>query len=95
METTESKREKEHIITDGYRYRRDRVNADGSASWRCFKRDCKGRIKVITGAACTVIADHNHAPAPEDNEAKKVVTEIRRRALNTVERPRHNKNIDT
>lgn len=88
METTESKREKEHIITDGYRYRRDRVNADGSASWRCFKRDCKGRIKVLTGAACTVIADHNHAPAPEDNEAKKVVTEIRRRALNTVERPR-------
>src|SRR5688572_24328751 len=46
MERTQSQRAKEHIMTDGYRYRKDRANADGSASWRCFKRDCKGRMKV-------------------------------------------------
>ena len=88
MEKTESQKEKEHIITDGYRYRKDRVNADGSASWRCCKHDCKGRIKVITVDTSTVLSEHNHAPDPESNEAKKTVAEIRRRAMTTVERPK-------
>src|ERR1051325_9684327 len=88
MDKTESQKEKVHIINDGYRYRKDRVNADGSASWRCFKRDCKGRIKVMAKDASTVISEHNHAPDPEGNEAKKTVAEIRRRAMTTVERSR-------
>lgn len=88
MEKTSSQREKEHIIIDGFRYRKDRLNADGSESWRCFKRDCRGRIKVISAQSQTVISDHNHAPDPDSNEAKKIAAEIRRRAATTVERPR-------
>ena len=68
MEKAESQKEKEHIINDGYRYRKDRVNADGSASWRCCKRDCKGRIKVMTDDTSNVISEHNHAPDPERSE---------------------------
>ena len=88
MEKTESQKEKEHIITDGYGYRKDRVNADGSASWRCCKRDCKGRIKVIAVDTSTVLSEHNHAPDLESREAKKTVAEIHRRAMTTVERPK-------
>lgn len=79
---------KEHLISAGYRYRKDRVNVDGSESWRCCKYTCKGRIKVASTFISTVVSVHNHAPDPESNEAKKIVGEIRRRAATTVERPR-------
>ena len=76
MERTESQKEKEHIITAGYRYRKHRVNADGSVSWRCFKRDCQGRIKIVQEDTRTLITEHNHAPDPELNEAKKITFEV-------------------
>ena len=84
MEMTESQKEKVHIINDGYRYRKDRVYTDGGVSWRCCKRDCRGRMKVTTEDARTIISEHNHAPHPEENEAKRIVAEIRRRAVATV-----------
>ncbi|KAM4687807.1 uncharacterized protein O3C94_006261 [Discoglossus pictus] len=87
-ETTESQRGKEHILTDGYRYRKDRSNCDGSVSWRCCKRDCRGRIKVTIEDTMTMICKHNHAPHPERNEVQKTVAEMRRRAKATVERPK-------
>lgn len=88
MEKTKSEKDKEHIITDGFRYRKDRTNADGSTSWRCYKRDCKGRIKLTTADASTLLTEHSHAPDPEGNEVQRTVAEIRRRAVETVERPR-------
>ena len=45
-------------------------------------------MKVTTEDARTIISEHNHAPHPEQNEAKRIVAEIRRRAVATVERPR-------
>lgn len=88
MEKTQSQKDKEHIISDGYRYRKDRVIADGSTAWRCYKRDCKGRLKVKSAEETTLTTEHNHAPDPEGVVAKKTVAEIRHRATTTVEKPR-------
>ena len=60
MEMSESQKEKVHIISDGYRYRKDRVYTDGGVLWRCCKRDCRGRMKVTTEDARTMISEHNH-----------------------------------
>lgn len=88
METIESQKQKEHMLRDGYRLRKDRINADGSTSWRCVKKDCRGRIKLDAVDAVTVLSEHSHAPNPELNEAAKAMAEIRRRAVTTVEKPR-------
>jgi len=88
MEKTESQREKEYIVNDGFRYRTDRANKDGSVSWRCSKHDCKGRLKVLSDVDRTVTTEHNHAPEPERNEAKRTMVEIRRQATTTVKKPR-------
>lgn len=88
MEKTESQKDKQHIISDGFRYRKDRANKDGSSAWRCFNHDCKGRMKATSAEETTLTTEHNHAPDPEGIIAKKTAAEIRRRAPTTVEKPR-------
>lgn len=88
MEKTVSQKQKDHLLHAGYRLRRDRILADGSISWRCSRKDCSGRIKVSDTDDVVVVTEHNHASDPAQNEATKVVAEIRRRAVTTVERPR-------
>lgn len=88
MERTVSQKHKDHLLHDGYRLRRDRVMADGGTSWRCSRKDCSGRVKVSQHDIVVVVSEHNHAPGPDRNEAHKVVVEIRRRAVTTVEKPR-------
>ena len=33
-----SQKGKQQLLYEGYRYRRDKLNQDGSSSWRCIKR---------------------------------------------------------
>src|SRR5213082_2444301 len=50
--------------------------------------DCAGRVKFKTSDEVVVVSEHNHASDPNQNETTKVVAEIRRRAVTTVEKPR-------
>ena len=88
MDTIVSQRGKANWIYEGYRYRRDRCNADGSSSWRCVRRDCVGRRKQNPDGSSVVITGHIHAPDTAKNDAERVKADIRQRAVNTVERPR-------
>jgi len=88
MDTIVSQRGKDNWIYEGYRYRRDRCNADGSSSWRCVRRDCVGRRKKLSDGSSVEVTVHIHAPDNAKNDAERVKADIRQRAVNTVERPR-------
>ena len=88
MDTIVSQRGKDNWTYEGYRYRRDRCNADGSSSWRCVRRDCVGRRKKLSDRSLVEVTAHIHAPDNAKNDAERVKTDIRQRAVNTVERPR-------
>ena len=66
----------------------DRTGLWLMTSWRCVKRDCAGRMKVTPTDDVAIVCEHNHGSDPDQNEATKVVSEIRRRAATTVEKPR-------
>src|SRR6218665_4202441 len=88
MEKIESQKGKTIILVEGYRYRKDRANADGSTTWRCCKKDgCRGRMKMLNDHVVSS-SEHNHAPDPAKNEAAKVVSAIRKRAAEGVKKPR-------
>ena len=62
-----SKRQKEaHYkliwLHEGYRYRRDKRNQDGSMSLRCVKRYCTGRMKKLVDGTADYVTPHSHAP---------------------------------
>src|SRR6218665_632300 len=80
MEKIESQKGKTIILVEGYRYRKDRVNADGSTTWRCCKKDgCRGRMKMLNDdVLSTSEHKYNHAPDPARNEAANVVSAIRK-----------------
>ncbi|KAL3866682.1 hypothetical protein ACJMK2_043963 [Sinanodonta woodiana] len=80
MEKIESQKGKSLLLIDGYRYRKDKDNNDGSTSLRCCREDgCRGRMKILNDNILSSI-EHNHAPDPARNEAAKVVSTIRKRA---------------
>ena len=88
MEKIDSQKGKIMILVDGYRYRKDRANADGSTSWRCCKKDgCRGRMKMLNEDVLAS-SEHNHVSDPAKNQAAKVVSAIRKRAVERVEKPR-------
>jgi hypothetical protein len=68
MDTITSQKGKEQLLFGGYRYRRDKLNQDGSSSWRCVKRECAGRLKKATDGTFTTSTEHMHAPDTAKNE---------------------------
>jgi FLYWCH zinc finger domain len=87
METVQSQKDHTNVIHNGYRFRKDRVNADGTISWRCVIKVCKGRVQGDSTGTVSTLTDHDHPPDPEGIMATKVVADIRHRAVSTVEKP--------
>ena len=87
MATVQSQKGQTHLLDGGFRHGLDRVNADGSSSWRCAQAGCKGRVKVTNNTPAAV-RDHDHAPEPDRNKALRVVADMRRRAVASVVKPR-------
>jgi hypothetical protein len=88
MDIIKSQKGKQQLLYEGYRYRRDKVNQDGSSSWRCVKRECAGRLKKKTDGTLQTSTEHMHAPDTAKNESEKIKATIRERAENGVEKPR-------
>jgi hypothetical protein len=88
MEVIVSQRGKDNLLHEGYRYRHDRTNLDGSSSWRCVRRHCAGRRKKLIDGSSVEVTAHIHAPDIAKNDAERMKADIRQRAANTVEKPR-------
>ena len=65
-------------MQDRYIYRIDSTLTDGSISWRCTNKKCKGRLKTdstMTEVITSIQCEHNH-----DSDVKKKTT---RKTANT------------
>lgn len=81
METIMSQKGKVMLLVFSYRYRKDGEIKDESTSWRCCnKNGCHGRLKIHNDNILST-SEHNHAPEPTKNEASKVMSAIRRWAV--------------
>lgn len=72
MENITSQKGKPIVLYEGYRYRKDRDNVDGSISWRCVQQHCTGRLKQLADGTVDVNVTPvhpNHAPNPMLNVA--------------------------
>ena len=85
MDLITTQRGKENVLYEGYRYRHDRNNHDGSSTWRCVRRDCVARRKKLVDGSFIEITGHLHAPDNAKNDAEKIKAEMRHRAVTTVE----------
>ncbi|KII61887.1 hypothetical protein RF11_14163 [Thelohanellus kitauei] len=88
MDIIKSQKGKEQILCGGFRYRRDKLNQDGSSLWRCVKSECLGRLKKKTDGTVQITSEHEHAPDTAKNESEKIKADIRERAKYGVEKPR-------
>src|SRR6218665_351614 len=80
-----SKNNKEHLLFNGYKFRKDKILIDGTTAWRCLKRSCTRRLKVSVTDSIVSSSEHNHIQPtdsglslPDDNrksEVKQVVDE--------------------
>ena len=75
-----------HKHFNGFIYRFDKRLSGGRESWKCPRKDCKGRIHL--DGDMHEVNEHNHVVNPAIVEAKIAVTEIRQRASNSRDPPR-------
>src|SRR6218665_2433420 len=60
MEKIKKRTDTNHLLRDGYKFRKDRALADGSKSFRCCTRNCCGRLKVGVTSDVVSSSEHNH-----------------------------------
>src|SRR6218665_1727799 len=68
MEITTSKRNMQHLLRDGYRFRNARVLKDGDVSGRCIVRTCPARLRIHDPNVIDLPTNHNHEPPHEFGE---------------------------
>src|SRR6218665_2577265 len=78
MEKITIRTDTNHLLSDGYKFRKDRTLADGSKSFRCCTRNCCGRLKVGVNGDVISSSEHNHETEQVPNEIDKAVVEIPR-----------------
>ena len=69
----------------GYLYRKARDLKNGTESWRCLNKNCRGPINV--GNEIKSVSEHCHEPQPE-REEKSFRAELKTRAVLTEEKPK-------
>ena len=58
MEISVSQKQKDHLLHDGYRLRRDKSLSDGRTAWRCSRKDCSGRVSRVSRVSLRREQDH-------------------------------------
>ena len=88
MEITAIKSNKnQDVLTHcGFLYRKAGDLKNGTESWRCLKKSCRGRINV--GNEIRVVTEHCHEPQPEKIEEKLFRNELKNRAAISEEKPK-------
>jgi len=91
LKFVESQKGKKMLLYKHYRYRFDYdLATSGGKSWRCVNCNtgCKGRITTLDDTVMIANTEHNHPEEPAENEAYEIRSQIRERALETLEPPR-------
>lgn len=87
MENITSQRNREKFYENGFLYVFDKLSADEKTEfWRCEqKRHCKARVHIVNREVVKTINMHSHEPSAAKVSADKIVTKIKKRALETQE----------
>lgn len=87
MENITSQRNREKFYENGFLYAFDKLSADKKTEfWRCEqKRHCKARVHIVNREVVKTINMHSHQPSAVKVAADKIVTKIKKRALETQE----------
>ena len=86
----DSKRQKEKMMLDGFLYIFDKYNSEHNIKfWRCErKEECRGRIHTdLNNNFLKMVNNHIHDANIAKVEAQKIVTGIKRRAMESMELP--------
>ena len=89
LEYVESQKGHRHVVDKGYRYVKDNVKAL-KTYWKCicYKTDhCPARLHTFEGEIVAEIGMHNHAPSAQDIFGKKVMSEIKKLAATSSDKP--------
>lgn len=86
MEKITIHKEVNHLLHDGYQFRKVWIMSDGTTCWRCVKRNCRSRLRVNEKDNVVSFSVHNHNPALEPCESKKTIAEM---CHIDVEKPQH------
>ncbi|CAF3602513.1 unnamed protein product [Rotaria socialis] len=84
MSIVKSSKNKDQLLLDGFRYRRDRKS---QTIWRCCRNDCGGRAS-FDGAIYIKVNDHIHAPNPEETIATEYKSKFVNSAITSHDPPR-------
>jgi hypothetical protein len=80
------RRKNEVVLTQGYRWRMDGIDADDSKPQRCSIRNWLCCMKRLADGTVAYILQHNHDPNPGKSEAYKWTAIIHKKAANGVEK---------
>src|SRR6218665_947655 len=86
MEKITIHKEVNHLLHDGYQFRKVWIMSDGTICWKCVKLNCRSRLRVNEKDNVVSFSVHNHNPAPEPCESKKTIAEM---CHIDVEKPQH------
>ena len=70
-------------MQDGYIYRIDSTLTDGSISWRCTNKKCKGRLKTdstMTEVIAPIQCEHSHEKDDKKLERQQIRASVKRKA---------------
>src|SRR6218665_1808660 len=76
MEKITIHKEVNHLLHDGYQFRKVLIMSDGTICWRCVKLNCRSRLRVNEKDNVVSFSVHNHNPALEPCESKKTIAEM-------------------
>ena len=65
-----------HLLHDGYQFRKVWIMSNGTTCWRCVKRNCRSRLRVNEKDNVVSFSVHNHNPAHDTCESKKTIAEM-------------------
>src|SRR6218665_252345 len=67
MDRVTSQNNRDHLLFNGYKFRKDKILLDGTTAWRCLKRSCTGRLKVSVTDSIVSSSEHNHKQPIDSN----------------------------
>src|SRR6218665_3669411 len=76
MEITISKRNRDHLLRDCFRFRNARVLKDGDLSWRCIVQTYPARLRIHEPDAIVLSTDHNHKPRNDSGEGQQTISDV-------------------
>ena len=89
LEYVDSQKGHRHVVNNGFRYVKDNIK-DLKTYWKCvgYKTDhCPARLHTYDGEIVAEIGTHNHTPSAQNIGSKKIMSEMKKLAATSTDKP--------